>query len=220
MYAAANKTWKVSFLRRGILFLLVFAMMASLFGTALAVPADAASYKVKAWKEGNLYCYYVYTGSLPKNYEPTFCRWDRDVYKSGSMKVSFYWQFDNADEGKATALWQYLGNNSATSWTAGSYWTSLDSAGTEKIHYVYLIEGWCCNTDSIYDLLDQGPFKNSEGEKLYLKYLDCGNVLSPWSDIRDSWECSAAFYLPRQNATIGFQFIDPDGYIDYRYTTC
>ena len=219
MFAAANTTRKVFCLRRGILFLLVLAMMASLFSTALAVPADAASYKVKAWKEGNLYCYYVYTGSLPQYYEPTFCRWDSDVYKSGNMKVSFYWQWDNADEGKATALWQYLGSKSGGSWTGGSYWTSLDSSGSDKAHYVFLIEGWNCNNDDLLDLLEQGPFTSSAGEKLYLEYLDNGNVLNPWSDIWNAWQCSAAFYLPRQNATIGFQFITSDGYINYHYAT-
>ena len=215
MYAVTTTTGRVSGLRKGILFLLALAMMAALFGTVLAAPADAASYKVKTWKERDMHCYLVYQGSSSQYSEPTFCRYDKDVYKSGNMKVSFYWQWDNANAEKADAFWQYLGNKANNSWSAGYFFHPVnDAAGTEYWYYVYKIEGWNCNSDSLNNLLKQSPFKNSNGDKLYLDYVSQGNQLSGnWSD----WKCSGAAYFSKPNATIGFRFVDKDGYTIYPY---
>ena len=211
MYAVTNTGSKISVLRRGILFLLVFAMMAALFGTVLAAPADAASYKVKAWNGGS-YNYYVYQGSLPQYYEPTFFRYDSDVYKSGNMKFSFYIPWDNATADKADAFYRYQINKAGNSVTAG--WYSIDS-----ICYVYKIDGWNCTKDSLDKLLKQSPFTNSEGQQLYLSYIGQGNLVSSkWSEITGFYQCSTAVYFSEVNTTIGFRFVDPYGYSIMAYT--
>ena len=215
MVSASGTTGRVPSLRRGILFLLVLTMMATMFGTVLAAPADAASYKVKSWKEGNMHCYYVYQGSAPQNPEPTFCRWDSDVYKSGNNKVSFYWQWDNADDAKADAFWRYLGNKTSNSWTAWYYSLPLEDV---YIYYVFKIEGWNINKDSLDKLQKQAPFKNSEGNKLYFEYIGSGDLVnSKSSEIRNVWKCSKALYWPQVDATVGLRFVDKDGSPIYCY---
>ncbi len=209
MTTVSGTTGGVSSLRRGILFLLILAMMATLFGTVLAAPADAASYKVKSWKEGNMHCYYVYQGSSPQNPEPTFCRWDSDVYKSGNSKVSFYWQWDDANYEKAYALCNYFGSKTQNAWSTSIYTFPVDDV---EWYYVFKIEGWW-RGDSLSKLQKKAPFKNSEGNKLYFEYIGRGNLVSEkWSEIRNVWGCSTAVYWPEFDATIGLRFVDKNGY--------
>ena len=217
MYALFNTRGRVSGLRKGLLFFLAFAMTVAVFGTALAAPADAASYKVKAWKGGS-YNYYVYQGSLPQHYEPTFFRYDNDVYKSGNMKFSFYIPWDNADAAKAEAFCRYQINKAGNSVSSGWYYTPLSDG--EYMYYVFKVDGWNCERESLDKLLRQSPFTNPNGQKLYLEYIGRGNVISSrWSDITGSYDCSAAGYFPGVDATIGFRFVDPNGYSTRAYTT-
>lgn len=217
MNTVFNTIGKVSGLRRGILFLLAFVMTVSLFGTALAAPADAASYKVKSWKGGSSN-YYVYQGSLPQYYEPTFYHYDNDVYKSGSMKFTFYIPWDNADAEKADALYRYQINKAKNSVTAG--WYSTPFSDGEYMYYVYKIDGWNRSKDSLDKLLNKSPFTNSDGQQLYLSYIGRGNLVnSKWSEIIGSYQCSAAVYFSEADATIGFRFVDPYGYSIKAYTT-
>ena len=220
MFTVSNTTGRISGLRRGILFLLTLAMMATLFGTVLAVPADAASYKVKAWTSGDMHCYTVYKGSLPKMYEPTFYRYDDDVYKSGNMKISFYWQYDSVDEDQLDAFYKYLGDHSkASSWTRGIYHFDVnDGSGTVRAYYPYKIEGWRCDKESTDKLLRFSPLTNSDGTKLYLEYIGRGDLRSTkWNEIRNVRECSTAIYFKESDATIGFRFVDRYGSALYLY---
>ena len=213
MYAGSGTIGKVSGWRRGILFLLVLAMTAALFGTVLAAPADAASnYKVKAWSEGDMRCYMVYQGT-PQYDEPTFCRYGSDVYTSGSMKISFLWPWDDADGDKAYALSLYLGEQTQKSWQSGCYWISQnDGYYTEYWWYVYMIEGWYGGQDDLLKLQKQAPFVNSNGDKLYIEYIGRGDVTSEkWSVIKDVYKCSSAMYWSNVDATIGFRFTDKYG---------
>ena len=220
MHTGSDTAGSVSGLRRGILFLLVLAVTASLFGTVFPVQAAAANYNVKAWKGGNMYNYQVYQGSEPSNDEPTFCRYNTDEYRGGNITITFYWQYDNADEAKAEALWRYLGRQAEVkwkSWSGSSYWVGLDSQNTNRVHYVWFIEGWNMNTDPVSTLCEN-VYTNANGDRLYMEHLDYGDVITNhWSDIWDAYECSAAFYAPNQKASIGFQFIDEDGYPTLRY---
>ena len=218
MTAVFNTRGRVSGFRRGILFLLAFAMTVALFGTALAAPADAASYKVKAWSVGNSYYYYVYQGSLPRYYEPTFYRTNNDVYTSGNMKITFYIPWDNADAAKAEAFWRYQDNKASNSVTSGWYSTPLSDG--EYMYYAYKIDGWNCERDSLDKLLNKSSFSNPNGQTLYLTYIGRGNLInSRWSDITQFYDCSAAVYYPQVDSTIGFRFVDPYGYSTRAYTT-
>ena len=199
-------------MRRGVLLLLAFVMTVSLFGTVFAAPADAASYKIKAWSGGSTYNYYVYQGSLPQYYEPTFYRTNNDVYTSGNMKISFYIPWDDATADKADAFYRYQINKAGNSVTAG--WYSIDS-----LCYAYKIDGWNCTKDSLDKLLKKSPFTNPDGQKLYLEYISRGNVVSSmWSDITGFYNCSTAVYFSEADATIGFRFVDPYGYSTMAYT--
>ena len=212
MVVVFNTRRGVSALRRGILFLLALSITVTLFGTALAAPADAASYKVKDWSGGTTYNYYVYQGSLPQYYEPTFYRTNSDVYTSGNMKISFYIPWDNADAGKADAFSRYQVNKAGNSVTAG--WYSIDS-----ICYVYKIDGWNSVRDSLDKLLSKSSFINPNGQTLYLTYIGRGNLVSSkWWEITQFYDCSSAVYIPDVDATIGFRFVDPDGYSTMAYT--
>lgn len=220
MLAISSTAGKTSGLRRGVLFILTFAMMLGLFGTAFAVPADAASYKVKAWSSGDMHCYTVYQGSLPQMYEPTFYHYDGDVYKSGNTEITFYWQYDSANKDQLDAFYQYLGNSSkASSWTRGIYHFDVnDGSGTARAYYPYKIEGWNCDKDSTDKLLRTSPLINSDGTKLYLEYIGRGDLRSEkWNEIRNVRECSSAIYFKEADATIGFRFVNRFGSALYLY---
>ena len=212
-YANPGTTGRFSGLRRGLVFLLVLAMMLALFGTVFSVRADAARYRVKAWvSDDGTSCYYVYQGSLPRYYEPTFCRYGTDVYKSGNSSVSFYWPVDYTDNAIAEALVDHHLNNAKKVTTVGWYSCQMDDY--EYIYYVYKIIGWGYSSDSLDKLLRKSPFTNSNGEKLYIEYIGSGNYTG-YSSVRN--ECSEVFYWSDFNATIGFRFVDEYGYTTYKY---
>ena len=74
--------------------LCLIAILLPLISISVPVQADAASsYKVKQWSDGNgTYYYYVYKGSLPRYYEPTFIRHDWMNYysDSGDIRIAIY----------------------------------------------------------------------------------------------------------------------------------
>ncbi len=215
-------TKRMPAIKKIILLILIITMMTMAFSTVLAPQAEAASYKVKMFKWGDdEYDYCVYKGQLPKMYAPTFLRFDTDVYKSGKMKIYFYWPevlgFE-ANEEMTEAFCRYLGNKTKGSWT--TIWHSFNIDFDPYIfYYPCIITGWNSNKgDSIDKLLNKSPFTNSRGDKLYLEKIGNGNLVkSCWSDIRDKRYCSWADYYPKQNVTIGFRFVDYNGKTIYLY---
>lgn len=216
---AKTGTLQIPWTKKWISYLLCLIMLIPLFFNVLCAQADAVSgYEVKAWTSGDMHCYTVYKGSLPAMYEPTFYRFNDDVFKSGNRKISFYWQYSEVNKEQADAFWKYLGNKSkASKWYCG-YYSITDSEGYRS-YYGYKIEGWNGNSgDSLDKLLQSSPFINSDGTKLYVEYIGKGNqIREKWSEIRKVRECSAAIYLTNRNATIGFRFADRNGEPLYLY---
>lgn len=212
-YAPAKSTLP----RRLTVFLLVVTMLFTLFSTILADEAFAASsseYKVKQWTEDGTYYYYVYKGSLPKHYDdnPTFYTDPKDVFKSSNgMKITFYQAAGKATDEQVDAFWRYLGSQSKDYWYCGAYPFDVRVGGESfRYWYVYKIEGWDYK-GNVANLVKASPFTNSDKEKLYVEYIDEGDVVrEKWSYIRNNKECSAAVHLktpkPKNGVTVGFRF--------------
>ena len=86
MYASSSL-----FPRRHISLICVVLICSLILSLSIPIEAAAASsYKVKSWKNDGVYYYYVYKGSLPRYYEPTFYRLPTDIYTaSNGMKITF-----------------------------------------------------------------------------------------------------------------------------------
>ena len=209
MNAVSQPFGKISRLKRGILFLLILSLMCAIFSTVFAPQAEAASYKVKMWKEDNTYNYFVYSGSLPAYYIPTFYRTPEDIYTSNGIKFFFYTQFEDTNAAETDAFVRYLGNKTQTSWTSG-YYTITYNSYTQ--YFPYIITGWNCDRDSINKILNNSPYISSDGTQLHIEYIGSGNLVSQrWSSIRNDRKCSSAIYLSKPNVTIGFRFMDKYG---------
>lgn len=212
MYYTQEKTTSP---RRLTVLLLVVTALFALFSTILATEALAASsseYKVKQRTEDGTYYYYVYKGSLPKNYDATFYTNPKDVYKSSNgMKITFYQALGGATEEQADAFIRYLGSQTKVYWYCGYYGFKVKIGGESFTYwYVYKIEGWNAK-GNVANLVTASPFKNSDKEKLYVEYIDEGDVVSDqWSYIRNNRECSAGIHLnipnPKNGVTVGFRF--------------
>ena len=198
----------------------LLGILISLFAAFMPAKADAANYKVKQWKDGDLYCYYVYSGSLPKYYEPTFIRTDADNFYSGDKKIriAFYSPWGNPTNAETEAFYKYL--LSKTSKKAQAGWYSITYSGDYPytVRYVYKIEGWN-QDDSLNSLLNAGPFWSSTDYTLDLINIGHGDQVSEkWSYLRNTLYCSTAVYFgvksPRDGATVGFQFTNEYGDLD------
>ena len=204
-------------LRKKLLSLLcLFLVLAMILPLSVPVEADAASsYKVKQWKYGDTQYYYVYQGNPRRDYMdwPTFWRDSSHVYKSANgMKISFYEPDSFVTEEKADAFWRFLGSHSKASyWYCGNYWFDVHLGGdSHRYYYAYKIEGWNYRGD-IGDLLAASPFTNSYGDKLYVRYIDKGDVVSSqWSYIRKTLGCSIGLHLntpkPKNGVTVALEF--------------
>ena len=201
-----------------ICFVLIFSLILSL---SIPIEADAASgYKVKSWKNDGVYYYYVYKGSLPKYYEPTFYRLPTDIYTaSNGMKITFYGPYApwvDVTEAQANAFMRYQADKSSARYKCASWFgiTQTDDWGKKTSYHPYKIEGWN-NTQSLSKLLNAGYFSNSEGERIEVIKIGNGNVKSEkWDYIRNTLGCFNAFYWKSVNATLGFRFYDWFGEVD------
>lgn len=191
-------------IKKVILFVLVFSMFTMAFGTVLAPEADAASkYKVKSWRTGQFYCYYIYTGKLPEYYNSTFYRGTWDQYKSGSLKINFYTQGEYANYEMVDAMLRQIGKTSKQSYTYNYNYG-------DDIYYPYIILGWYFEKESVNKLIKSSPFINNQGVSLYIDKIGKGNVVA---DHRYDYEYSWVEYYEKDNITIGYRFVDEDGYI-------
>lgn len=193
----------------------LLGIFASLFAGLMPAQADAAGYKVKQWKNGDMYCYTVYTGTLPKMYEPTFYRMNTDNYYSrdGKIRIAVYSPYNAPTAAQADAFYRYLLSKSSKVTQAG-YYELIYSDYTMR--YVYKIEGW--NQDkSLSSLLNAGPFWNEETQyRLELVNIGHGDqVLDQWTYLRKTLHCTTAVFFPvkspRDGATIGLRFLDENG---------
>ena len=211
-----SKEQSVSFRWRRLFSLVcLLGILISLFAMLMPAKADAANYKVKQWKDGDLYCYTVYTGALPKNYGPTFARTDAENYYSRDRKIriALYTPWEDPTDAQADAFYKYL--LSQTSKKAQAGWYGITYSGSYTTRYVYKIEGWN-QDDPLNSLLSAGPFQNSMGYTLELVNIGHGDqVRDKWRYLRDTLQCTTAVYFgvknPRDGATVGFRFIDENG---------
>ncbi len=191
-------------IRKMILFVLVFSMLTMAFGTVLAPEADAASkYKVKAWRTGQYYCYYIYSGKMPEHYNATFVRSTWDQYKSGSIKINFYTQYEDANDGMVDAMLRQIGKTSKQSYTYNYNYG-------DDTYYPFIILGWYFEKEPVTKLIKKSPFTNNLGTKLYIDKIGKGNVVA---DHRYDYEYSWVEYFKKDNITIGYRFVDESGYI-------
>lgn len=211
--------------RRIVLLFCLLGILISLFAMLMPVQADAANYKVKQWKSGDLYCYTVYTGSLPKYYEPTFVRTDLDNYYSYDRKIriALYHPYGEPTAAQADAFYKYLLSKVSRKSQAGWYEINYNGDVPYSTRHVYKIEGW--NQDfSLNTLLNAGPFWNYEDGRLELVNIGHGDqVVEKWRYLRDTLHCTTAVYFsvknPKDGATIGFRFYDWEGELDmYSYS--
>ena len=201
-----------------ICFVLIFSLILS-----LSIPIEAAaasSYKVKSWKNDGVYYYYVYKGSLPKYYEPTFYRLPTDIYTaSNGMKITIYSPYApwvDVTEAQANAFIKYQNRKSSAKYHFAGWFgiTQTDDWGKKKSYHPYKIEGWN-TTRSLSRLLNAGYFSNSEGERIEVVKIGYGNVRSEkWDYIRNTLGCFTAFYWEKRNATVGLRYYDWFGDID------
>ncbi len=213
--------------RRGIVFLLLAALLFSVF--ALVIPAQAeasSSYKVKHTESDGFHYYTVYKGTYYSYMEPTFYRDKTDIFRNSDtgndIKITFYWPIGSANKDQAEAFWRYLGNHiKGKSWWCGYVSFNVnDGSGKHTVYYPYSIEGWNCA--NIKSLLKRNPWYNRDGVALYLENIGEGNLVSSeWSYLRDVLGCSWGVYYPvsnpRAGATVGFRFEDYYGNPLYLY---
>ena len=216
MYASSSL-----FPRRHISLICVVLICSLILSLSIPIEAAAASsYKVKSWKNDGVYYYYVYRGSLPKHYEPTFYRLPTDIYTaSNGMKITFYSPYApwvDVTEAQANAFMRYQADKSSARYKCASWFgiTQTDDWGKKTSYHPYKIEGWN-NTQSLSKLLNAGYFSNSEGERIEVIKIGNGNVKSEkWDYIRNTLGCFNAFYWKSVNATLGFRFYDWFGDVD------
>ena len=207
--------------RRIISLACLTAMLILVFSMSLPVQADAASdFKVKQWSDasGDAYYYYLYKGSLPKYYEPTFIRFESDNYYSdnGKIRIAIYSPYGNPTEEEADAFYKYLlSKSTAKACEAGWYGITYSNYTTR---HVYKIEGWNKDRPLSY-LLDAGPFRNSRNERLELIEISNGDTVSEnWQYLHSTLKCTTVVYFavknPRDGATVGFKFYDEYGEVN------
>ena len=204
-------------MRRLISLMCLIAILLPIFSVSIPIQANAASdYKVKQWNDGNgTHYYYVYKGSLPRRYEPTFIRheWQNYYSDDGKIRFAIYEPYGSPNEEQSIAFYKY--QLSKTTKYAYAGWYSF-SYPTYTSYHVYKIEGW--NYQSINTLLDAGPFWNIDGQKLEVLYIGRGNIINEkWSYIHDTLKCSTALHLktnnPKVGVTVGLRFTDVYGQV-------
>lgn len=220
-------TYSETFAKRRIVSLFcLLGILVLLFALLMPVQADAANYKVKQWQDGDLYCYCVYSGTLPKYYEPTFVRTNLDNYYSQDRKIriAVYHPWGVPTTEQADAFYKYLLSKVSKKSQAGWYSINFhDDNHPYTMTYVFKIEGWSQDS-SLYSLLNAGPFWNSENGRLELVDIGHGDqVHEQWRYLRDTLSCTTAIYFrvkdPRDGATVGFRFYDWNGDVDmYSYS--
>ena len=197
--------------------LCLIAILLPLISISVPVQADAASsYKVKQWSDGNgTYYYYVYKGSLPRYYEPTFIRHDWMNYysDSGNIRIAIYDPYGSPNKAQSEAFYKYLLSKTKARYTYAGWYSFSHSSYTS--YHVYKIEGWTSNL-SVNKLLNAGPFWNIDGEKLEVLNIGRGNVIhEKWSYIRNTLKCSVGLHLntknPKVGVTVGLRFTDVYG---------
>ena len=200
--------------RRLISMICLIAILVLTFSMSVPVRADAASnYNVKQWSDGNgTYYYYVYRGSLPRYYEPTFIRhkWNNYYSDDGKIRFAIYSPYGSPNKAESEAFYKYLLSKTKSQY-AQAGWYSLDF-GNYTSYHVYKIEGWNQNL-SINRLINESPLWNTDGEKLELINIGRGDVINEkWTYIRDTLNCTTAVYFklknPKVGVTVGFRFSD------------
>ena len=210
--------------RRIVSLFCLLGILISLFTMLMPVQANAVNYKVKQWQDGDMYCYTVYTGSLPQYYGPSFVRTDRDNYYSRDRKIriAIYHPWEVPTTEQAEAFYKYLLSKANKQSQAGWYSIPYSENNPYTMTYVYKIEGWS-QYSSMDSLLNAGPFWNSENARLELVNLGHGYQTVTTGYLRDTLHCVTCIYYPvtnpRDGATIGFRFYDSNGNVDmYSYS--
>ncbi|MCR5136346.1 MAG: hypothetical protein K6C12_04540 [Oscillospiraceae bacterium] len=184
------------------------------------VMADAyyyGGYYVDPWSNGETQYYTVYQHSYEKMGTPDFYRESTDVYlnrQAGSdVRITFFQGYECPGVEKAEAFYHYLLEHStAKKRYAGYYYYNSEYSGQPEYMYVYLIEGWDFDDQSLHieDLLYKGPWDNGKGTNLELLPLGYGAK----SAFQMYWDIGVSTYILVQKnivyegVAIGFKFTE------------